>query len=111
MADLRHRSRPHPPSAHSTGSTTLIARDARTMIGLVHVQSDGEIQAYLSLLVVARDVRGRGLGTRLLNHAFQQAAGIHIDLLSRAGPYYLSLGAEPVPGFRLSRTRARPQPR
>ena len=33
--------------------------------------------------------------------ALARAGGLRIDLLSRSGSYYLSLGAESVPGFRL----------
>ena len=36
-----------------------------------------------------------------LREALARAGGIRIDLLSRAGDYYLALGAEPIPGFGL----------
>ena len=35
--------------------------------------------------------------------ASQIGFGLRIDLLSRSGGYYLSLGAESVPGFRLQK--------
>jgi hypothetical protein len=47
-----------------------------------------------------------GLGRALVREALARAGGLRIDLLSidllsRSGSYYLSLGAESVPGFRL----------
>jgi len=65
------------------------------------LQSDGEIQAHLSALLVAESWRGRRLGRTLLREALQRAGGMRMDVLSRSGSYYVSLGAEEVPGFRL----------
>jgi ribosomal protein S18 acetylase RimI-like enzyme len=84
------------------GSTTLVAVDAERVVALVQLQSDGEIQAHLSALVVAARWRRRGLGRTLLREALARAGGIRIDLLSRSGTYYLALGADSIPGFRLS---------
>jgi dihydrofolate reductase len=44
------------------GCTTLVALDGDTVAGLVQLQSDGEIQAHLSALVVGARWRQRGLG-------------------------------------------------
>ena len=83
------------------GCTTLAAVEGGTVAGLVQIQSDGEIQAHLSLLLVGAQWRGRGLGRTLLREALKRAGGMRLDLLTRAGDYYLALGAEAVPGFRL----------
>jgi ribosomal protein S18 acetylase RimI-like enzyme len=83
------------------GCTTLVATDGDEVSGLVQVQSDGEIQAHLSLLIVGERWRGHGLGRELLRGAAARAGGIRMDLLSRSGGYYESLGARSIPGFRI----------
>ena len=42
----------------------------------------------------------RGLGQALVREALARR-WLRMDLLGRSGSYYLSLGAESVPGFRL----------
>ena len=91
------------------GSTTLVALDGEAVVGLVQLQSDGEIHAHLSALLVAQSWRGRGLGRTLLREAFERAGGVRIDLLSRARDYYVSLGAEEISGFRLTRANVEPK--
>jgi GNAT superfamily N-acetyltransferase len=83
------------------GATTRVAIDKGVVAGLVQLQSDGEIQAHLSALITGAQWRRRGLGRALVREALARAGGLRIDLLSRSGSYYLSLGAESVPGFRL----------
>ena len=85
------------------GSTTLVAEDQGDVVAVVQLQSDGEIQAHLSALVVAEAWRGRGIARRLLGEALHRAGGVRIDVLTRAGGFYLGLGAREVPGFRLTR--------
>src|SRR5918997_6373884 len=48
------------------GCTTVVAVEGTTVAGLVQLQSDGEIQAHLSALVVGREWRGRGLARAFL---------------------------------------------
>ena len=55
------------------GSTTLVALDSARVVGLVQLQSDGEIQAHLSALLVPESWRGRGRGRTLLREAFERA--------------------------------------
>jgi len=85
------------------GSTTLVAVDQGEVVAVVHLQSDGEIQAHLSALVVAERWRGRGIARRLLGEALHRAGGLRIDVITRSGGFYLGLGARQVPGFRLTR--------
>jgi GNAT superfamily N-acetyltransferase len=85
------------------GSTTLVALEGATVVAVVQLQSDGEIQAHLSALLVARPWRRRGLGRELLREAVERAGGIRVDVLSRTGRFYASLGGQPRPGFRLTR--------
>jgi ribosomal protein S18 acetylase RimI-like enzyme len=83
------------------GSTTLVALEDGEVAGLVQLQSDGEIQAHLSALVVGEAWRGRGLARRLLRESLARAGGMRIDILSLAEGFYERLGADRRPGFRL----------
>jgi GNAT superfamily N-acetyltransferase len=83
------------------GATTLVAVDDGVVAGLVQLQSDGEIQAHLSALLVGEKWRGRGLARRLLREALQRAGGMRIDIISSAESFYRALGADSRPGFRL----------
>jgi ribosomal protein S18 acetylase RimI-like enzyme len=85
------------------GCTTVVAVERTTVAGLVQLQSDGEIQAHLSALVVGRQWRRHGLARALLSEALRCAGGLRIDLITRAGSYYMGLGADSIPGFRLQR--------
>jgi ribosomal protein S18 acetylase RimI-like enzyme len=85
------------------GCTTLLALDGARVVALVQVQSDGEIQAHLSALLVDTSWRRRGLGRQLLHEALKRAGGIQIDVLTQNRAFYESLGGQPRPGFRLTR--------
>jgi GNAT superfamily N-acetyltransferase len=83
------------------GSTTLTAVDDGIVAGLVQLQSDGEIQAHLSALVVGERWRGLGLSRRLLREALARAGGMRIDIITAAESFYEHLGADRRPGFRI----------
>lgn len=83
------------------GSTTLVALDGETVAGIVQLQSDGEIQAHLSALLVGERWRGRGLSRLLLREALTTAGGMRIDIITAAESFYEHLGADRRPGFRL----------
>ncbi|HKH42542.1 MAG TPA: GNAT family N-acetyltransferase [Solirubrobacterales bacterium] len=85
----------------SPGSTTLIAVDGGVVAGLIQLQSDGEIQAHLSALLVGEAWRAGGLARRLLREALERAGGMRMDILTAAEAFYLHLGAESKAGFRL----------
>lgn len=67
------------------GVTTLVASDADRVVGFVSLQSDGYIQASLTVLAVERSYRGRNIGQRLVSEALQRAGGIRLDLLAHGG--------------------------
>jgi predicted N-acetyltransferase YhbS len=69
--------------------------------GLIQLQSDGEIQAHLSALLVGEEWRGRGVAKHLLREGLQRAGGMRMDILSSAEDFYNHLGAESKTGFRL----------
>lgn len=85
------------------GSTTLVALTGGHVVGAIQIQSDGQIQAHLSLLLIDPSMRGAGLGSRLLREGLERAGGIQLDIRTRTEGYYERLGATRSLGFRLKR--------
>jgi ribosomal protein S18 acetylase RimI-like enzyme len=85
------------------GVTTLVAIAGGRLAGAIQVQSDGLIQAHVSMLLIARNSRGIGLGSRLLRHGLERAGGLQLDIRTRTEGYYERLGASRSLGFRLRR--------
>ena len=95
-----------PPRCHrvltAAGVTTVVARDDGAVIGFASVQSDGEIQAHLSVIAVAGSHRRLGIATRLLQFAVVEAGGLRIDLITDdATDFYASLRHQRWSGFRI----------
>jgi ribosomal protein S18 acetylase RimI-like enzyme len=85
------------------GVTTLVALGDGRVVGAIQVQSDGFIQAHVSMLLIDREWRGRGLGSRLLREGLERAGGMWLDIRTRTEGYYERLGASRSLGFRLTR--------
>ncbi|MEN3282614.1 MAG: hypothetical protein V7607_3754 [Solirubrobacteraceae bacterium] len=85
------------------GVTTRVAIAGGHLVGALQVQSDGLIQAHVSMLLIARNSRGVGLGSRLLRHGLERAGGLQLDVRTRTEGYYERLGASRSLGFRLTR--------
>lgn len=85
------------------GVTTLVAVVGGQVAGAIQVQSDGVIQAHVSMLLIGRDWRGIGLGSRLLREGLERAGGVHLDIRTRTEGYYERHGASRSLGFRLTR--------
>jgi ribosomal protein S18 acetylase RimI-like enzyme len=85
------------------GVTTLVALARDRVVGAIQVQSDGVIQAHVSLLLIDPEWRGRGLATRLLREGLEHAGGLRLDIRTRTEGYYERLGASRSLGFRLTR--------
>jgi ribosomal protein S18 acetylase RimI-like enzyme len=85
------------------GVTTLVAIADGHLAGAIQVQSDGLIQAHVSMLLIAPNSRGIGLGSRLLRHGLERAGGQQLDIRTRTEGYYERLGASRSLGFRLRR--------
>jgi ribosomal protein S18 acetylase RimI-like enzyme len=85
------------------GVTTLVAIDGERVVGAIQVQSDGVIQAHVSMLLIERSSRGAGLGSRLLREGLDRAGGLQIDIRTRTEGYYERLGASRSLGYRLRR--------
>lgn len=86
----------------ASGSIALVAISEEEVIGVAHVLTDGEIQAFLSLFVVARGFRGAGVGRRLVEEAHACSGARRMDLVSCNDGFYEALGARPVSGFRIT---------
>lgn len=82
------------------GTLTLVAMVDGRVAGIAQTISDGEVQAFLSILLVAADQRGTGIGRELVREALRRTPCIRLDLISCADPFYQSLGFRPAQGFR-----------
>jgi ribosomal protein S18 acetylase RimI-like enzyme len=85
------------------GVTTLVALLDGRVAGVIQVQSDGLIQAHVSMLLIDRNSRGAGLASRLLREGLERAGGLQLDIRTRTEGYYERLGASRSLGFRLTR--------
>jgi ribosomal protein S18 acetylase RimI-like enzyme len=85
------------------GVTTLVAIVGGRVVGAIQVQSDGLVQAHVSMLLVDRSWRGAGLGAKLLREGLERGGGLQLDVRTRTEGYYERLGARRSLGFRLTR--------
>ena len=84
------------------GVTTMVAVDSEKVVGFVQMQSDGLIQAHLSLILVDEDYRRQGVGTHLVKEAFAKSGGERIDLTTEDMPdFYRSFNHKEWFGFRI----------
>jgi ribosomal protein S18 acetylase RimI-like enzyme len=84
------------------GVTTVVAEDRDEIIGFVQLQSDGEIQAHLSLIAVTSEYRRKGVAREMIVVALRQAGGLRIDLVTEsADDFYGSLPHLRLAGYRL----------
>ena len=85
------------------GVTTLVAIASGRVVGAIQVQSDGAIQAHVSMLLIDQGWRGRRLGSRLLREGLDRSGALQLDIRTRTEGYYERLGASRSLGFRLTR--------
>jgi ribosomal protein S18 acetylase RimI-like enzyme len=84
------------------GVTTMVAVEDNQVVGFAQMQSDGEVQAHLSVIAVERDFRGRGIARELIVAALREAGGLRVDLVTdSAGDFYSKLPHRRMSGFRL----------
>jgi GNAT superfamily N-acetyltransferase len=85
------------------GVTTVVAVDADEVIGFATLLSDGEIDAYLSALLVAEARRHEGVGRELLHVGFRRTGATRVDLLAADGTdgFYAMIPHRRFSGFRL----------
>jgi ribosomal protein S18 acetylase RimI-like enzyme len=87
----------------AAGVTAVVAIENDEVLGFAYVQSDGAIQAHLSLIAVSRAHRRRGIGRRLIREAFARCGAERIDLVSTEGndAFYESFTHRRFPGYRI----------
>ncbi|UUY02964.1 GNAT family N-acetyltransferase [Svornostia abyssi] len=87
------------------GCTTLVAVDGPgdEVVGVVWMQSDGEIQAHVSAITVAGTHRGQGLGRQLITAALDRTGVTRVDLISVADDFYGKMTERRFQGFRITR--------
>jgi ribosomal protein S18 acetylase RimI-like enzyme len=85
------------------GSHTVVAVESDEVVGVVQLQTDGVIQAHLSLLCVAKAHRRRGIGRALVEQAFARCGAKRIDLVAMEGAdvFYRSFHHKQGVGYRL----------
>ncbi len=89
------------------GVTTLVTIMDGQVAGAIQIQSDGLIQAHVSMLLIDRNCRGGGLGSRLLREGLERTGGLQLDIRTRTEGYYERLGASRSLGYRLTRANLR----
>ncbi len=60
---------------NAPGTCTIVAMEDGKVVGFAQMQSDGVIQAHLSLIAVAPSHRRKGIGRKLVNYSFQCSGG------------------------------------
>jgi ribosomal protein S18 acetylase RimI-like enzyme len=60
------------------GVTTLVAIVGRRVVGVIQLQSDGVIQAHVSMLLIDPNCRGAQLGSKLLREGLERAGGLQL---------------------------------
>jgi predicted N-acetyltransferase YhbS len=81
----------------------MVAVEDDEVLGFAYLLTDGEIQSYLVLIVVAESHRSKGTGRRLIEEAFSRSGAKRIDLLSTEGAddFYRAFAYGSYPGFRI----------
>jgi GNAT superfamily N-acetyltransferase len=99
---------PSPPSperhlAILLGSShVVLARDAGEIIGFVTAISDGSLAAYIPLLEVRREWRGKGVGSELVRRLLTQLEDLYmVDVICdhELIPFYERFGMVPLAGL------------
>lgn len=79
------------------------AADGRAVVGVIWMQSDGEIQAHVSAIAVAASHRGQGVGRQLITEALDATGVTRVDLISVADDFYGQMTERRFQGFRITR--------
>ena len=82
------------------GSLTLVALADERVTGVAQTLTDGQVQAFLSILLVAAERRSTGIGRALVQEALRRTPCLRLDLISCADAFYQGLGFRAVSGFR-----------
>lgn len=90
-------------SLTAPGISTVVAVEEEDVVGFAQIQSDGVLQAHLSLAAVDAEHRGCGIGKRLVEEAFERSGGERVDIISTEGSetFYESFHHKARRGFRI----------
>jgi ribosomal protein S18 acetylase RimI-like enzyme len=85
------------------GAQTVVALVGGHVVGVAQMLSDGQVVAFLSILIVHRDYRRRGIGRELVCKAFERTGARRgVDLLTdSADTFYRSFAHHEFRGFRV----------
>jgi ribosomal protein S18 acetylase RimI-like enzyme len=84
------------------GVTTVVALIDDQVAGFAYLQSDGHIQAHLSLIAVSATHRRRGIARALLQYAVPLTGARRVDLVTdTADAFYSALPHRTLSGFRI----------
>ena len=85
------------------GSCTVVARDGSRIVGFAQMLSDGQIAAFLSVIIVHPDYRQKGIGRQLIREAFKRTGGKRgVDLVTdSADEFYRSFQHHEFHGYRI----------
>ncbi len=73
------------------GAYTVVGLKGKEVVGFVQMQSDGIIQAHISVILVAQSYRRRGIGRRLVEEAFGRCGAKRVDVITdSADDFYRS---------------------
>lgn len=87
---------------NAPGVVTVVAVDAAQVIGFAQLQTDGAIQAHLSLIAVSEEYRRQGIGRKLIETAFALSGAERIDLITEtASEFYKSFAHRTMSGYRI----------
>jgi len=83
------------------GVHTVVALDRERVVGVAQMLSDGQIVAFLSIIIVHPDYRRRGVGVDLVRHAFKRTGARRgVDLVTdSADAFYRSFAHREFRGF------------
>ncbi|HEX3874295.1 MAG TPA: GNAT family N-acetyltransferase [Solirubrobacteraceae bacterium] len=89
------------------GVVTLVAVADGEVVGFAQALTDGAIQAYLCVVVVAAPMRGGGIGRQLVSEVLARSGAKRLDLLAANGterfydsfPHRVSSGYRLDPGY------------
>lgn len=85
------------------GVVTFVALEAGEVVGFAQLLTDGCIQAFLSVVCVAENCRGQGIGKSLIERAFTQSGAQRVDLLAldESREFYESFPHRTMAGYRI----------
>jgi ribosomal protein S18 acetylase RimI-like enzyme len=84
------------------GVVAVVAEYDAVVNGFAYFQTDGEIQAHLSLIAVSKAHRRQGVGRALIAYGGSRVGTARVDLVTDSGlAFYRSMAHKEFSGFRI----------